>query len=154
MQIQSVLCVCTGNICRSPLAEGLIRRDARAMKVASAGIGAVVGGKMPTPAAAIAKREGLALDTHRGQQVTRPMLQSFELVLVMEAGQKDWLCAQFPESRGRVFLTSHWTGGDDIIDPYRLSDEVFETAYAEIDKGVAQWLARLQPAGTGKHGTG
>ncbi|WP_353180669.1 low molecular weight protein-tyrosine-phosphatase [Salinisphaera sp. T5B8] len=154
MQIQSVLCVCTGNICRSPLAEGLIRRDAPAMKVASAGIGAVVGGKMPEAAAAIATREGLALDAHRGQQVTRPMLQAFELVLVMEAAQKDWLCGQFPESRGRVFLTSHWTGGEDIIDPYRLSDDVFESAYAEIEKGVSAWLARLQPATAANHGAG
>ena len=154
MQIQSVLCVCTGNICRSPLAEGLVRRDAPQMQVASAGIGAVVGGKMPEPAAAIAVREGLSLEAHRGQQVTRPMLQSFELVLVMEAGQKDWLCAQYPECRGRVFLTSHWTGGADIVDPYRLSDDVFESAYAEIDKGVAAWLARLQPARAKSQGAG
>ena len=123
-----------------------MRKRAPSLRVASAGIGAVVGGKMPEAAADIAARERLDLDAHRGKQVTRPMLQQHDLVMVMEAGQKQWLVANYPESRGRVFLLSHWNGGDDIADPYRLSGEVFEQVYSEIVVGVDNWLQKIGPA--------
>lgn len=145
MQVKRILCVCTGNICRSPLAEGLIRRDAPSLEVASAGIGAVVGGRMPEAAAHIAEREGLALEAHRGQQITRPMIQAHDVVLVMEADQKNWLFAQFPEARGRVFLASHWLDGADVPDPFRQADRVFEQVYATLERCVASWLQRLAP---------
>ena len=122
-----------------------MRKRAPSLRVASAGIGAVVSGKMPEAAADIAAREGLDLDAHRGKQVTRPMLQQHDLVMVMEAGQKQWLVANYPESRGRVFLLSHWNGGDDIADPYRLSGEVFEQVYSEIVVGVDNWLQKIRP---------
>ena len=153
MQIDSVLCICTGNICRSPLAEGLFRKRAQSLRVASAGIGAVVAGTMPDAAANIATREHLDLDSHRGKQVTRPMLQQHDLVMVMEAGQKQWLVANYPESRGRVFLLTHWISGDDIADPYRLNSEVFEQVYSEIEAGVDSWVARLKPAIDGRNRT-
>lgn len=147
MQINSVLCVCTGNICRSPLAEGLFRRHAPMLRVASAGIGAVVGGEMPKAAAEIAAREKLELDAHEGQQITAEILSGHDVVLVMEAGQKDWLLARFPESRGRVFLLTHWNGGKDIVDPYRLAADVFESVYTDIQAGTEAWCARLAPKG-------
>lgn len=146
MQIESVLTICTGNICRSPLAEGLLRKHAPALRLSSAGIGAVVGGHMPEAAADIAARENLPLAEHRGKQVTRPMLQQHDVVMVMEAGQKQWIVSKYPETRGRVFLLSHWTGNADIADPYRLDAEVFERVYTQIEQGVTAWLERLQPA--------
>lgn len=148
MQINSVLTLCTGNICRSPLAEGLLRKRAPALRVSSAGIGAVVGGEMPEAAAEIAERENLPLESHRGKQVTRELLQQHDVVMVMEGGQKRWLVSNFPESRGRIFLLSHWTGNADIADPYRQSADVFERIYQQIEQSVAAWLERLKPAVT------
>ncbi|AWN17527.1 Low molecular weight protein-tyrosine-phosphatase Wzb [Salinisphaera sp. LB1] len=109
----------------------------------SAGIAAVVGGSMPEPAQEIAEREGLDLAHHSGRQLTGEMLREYELVLVMEDRQKQWVEAQFPESRGRVFMITHWRGGDDIRDPYRQSRDVFEAGYAEIAECVADWAVRL-----------
>lgn len=151
MQIKSVLCVCTGNICRSPLAEGWLRREMPSLNVSSAGIGAVQGGEMPSAAAAIAAREGLDLADHRGRQVTAGILQAHELVLVMEAGQRDWLGANFPESRGRTFVANHWADGTDIQDPYRLSPDVFEQVYGEIVNALTQWQKRLMPSAVTKN---
>lgn len=102
---------------------------------------------MPQAAANIAEREGLALSEHRGKQITREMLQQADVAIVVEAGQKQWLAGNFPESMGRIFLLSHWTGGEDIEDPYRLDDQVFERVYAHINAGVAAWLKRLRPEG-------
>lgn len=143
MKIDRILCVCTGNICRSPLAEGWLRRALPSIAVASAGIGAVEGGRMPDAAAEIAAREGLDLADHHGRQVTRHILQAHDLVLVMEAGQREWLSKNYPEARGRTFLVTHWATGADIQDPYRLSSDVFEQVYFELIAGLDQWRTRL-----------
>lgn len=145
MQVKGVLCVCTGNICRSPLAEGLFRRDMPWLTTTSAGLGAVVGGRMPEPARRIAQREGLDLDGHRGRQIDSKLLRSRELVLVMEAGQKLWLSEQFPESRDRLFIISHWRGGADVEDPFRKSADVFERIFLQIEQSVTDWASRLGP---------
>lgn len=143
MQLKSLLCVCTGNICRSPLAEGLFRRDMKGLDVDSAGIAAVVNGTMPEPAQAIAEREELDLADHAGQQLTGAILREHDLVLVMEDGQRQWIAERFPESRGRVFMMTHWRGGADIRDPYRHGRDVFESSYAEIAECVSDWVTRL-----------
>lgn len=147
MNVRSVLCVCTGNICRSPLAEGLFKRDAPNLTVSSAGIGAVVGGEMPEPAARIAERESLDLANHRGRQITSDIVRGHDVILVMEDGQKGWLTAQFPESRGRVFVASHWRGADDIADPYRQSDEYFEQIFQQLAPCIDDWIGRLAASG-------
>ena len=145
MQFQRIVCVCTGNICRSPLAAGLLKKQAPALTVSSAGIGAVVGGEMPAEAARIAQREALDLADHRGRQIDAAILRENDLVLVMESGQRAWLAKHFPESMGRVFLASHWRGGADIDDPYGQQDAFFERIFAEIQPCIKDWATRLAP---------
>lgn len=146
MQFNNILCVCTGNICRSPLAEGLLRRDAPDLTVSSAGIGAVVGGRMPAEAAAIAEREGLRLGDHRGQQLVSQHVRSADVILVMEKGQRDWVVGQFPMTRGRVFLATHWVDGEDVDDPYQHDAVFFERVFQQLEKGIQAWVAKLQTA--------
>lgn len=143
MDINSILCVCTGNICRSPLAERLLARALPATKVASAGIGAVKGAPMAPAAAAITARESLLPASHVGRQLTPDMVRQFELILVMENGQKEWIESRYPQSAGRVFMMTHWQGDDDIMDPYRLSDDVFESVYEELVSCANDWSWRL-----------
>ncbi|ROO26357.1 low molecular weight protein-tyrosine-phosphatase [Salinisphaera japonica] len=143
MSFNNILCVCTGNICRSPLAEGLLRQALPHAAVSSAGISAVGGGTMPQEAQAIADREGLALAGHRGCQITSPIVNNADVILVMEKGQRDWIVERFPQARGRVFLLSHWSDGRDTADPFRRSQEFFETIFAEINSYTAQWAQRL-----------
>ena len=146
MQFQRVVCVCTGNICRSPLAAGVLKKHVPGLTVSSAGIAAVEGGRMPDEAAAIAKHAALDLAEHRGRQITTPIVREADLILVMEKGQLDWIVSRFPETRGRVFMATHWVGGDDIADPYRQSAAFFERVYSQLDEGVRAWADRLQPS--------
>lgn len=143
MKFQKILCVCTGNICRSPLAKGLLKREAPGLTVDSAGIGAIVGGKMPAEAAVIAEREQLALQGHRGKQLTSSLAAASDIILVMEKGQQEWVTSHFPQVRGRVFLATHWTDGKDVDDPYRHNAAFFEKVYAHMAKGILSWADKL-----------
>ena len=143
MPFNNILCVCTGNICRSPLAEGLIRQALPQASVSSAGIGAVEGGSMPPHAQAIADREELPLDNHRGRQITSVIANNADVILVMEKAQRDWVCERFPQTRGKVFLLSHWSTGKDTADPFRKSQDFFEEIYVEIRNYTNMWVERL-----------
>ena len=143
MAFDNILCVCTGNICRSPLAQGLLQRALPHATVSSAGIAAVEGGPMPQEAAVIAERDGLPLANHRGRQITTPMANDAHLIIVMEKRQRDWLCNRFPQTRGRVLLLSHWSDGDDVADPFKKSQAFFDEIYDEIVCHTKAWIENL-----------
>jgi protein-tyrosine phosphatase len=82
----TILTVCTGNVCRSPLAEQLLRAglaDIPGVTVASAGTGALVGEPMPREAAELSVRYGGSPDGHRGRDLTGEQVRGADLVLGM-----------------------------------------------------------------------
>lgn len=144
MRFNKVLTVCTGNICRSPLAKGLLQKELPKLNVDSAGIAAVVGGVMPEHARVIAEREGFDLTGHCGKQCSVWVVEAADIVLVMEQGQLDWITRKFPQVRGRVFLVTHWTDQQDIADPYQHDAESYERSYAHLAAGIKAWAERLK----------
>jgi len=141
--MKRILVLCVGNICRSPMAQALLAREFPDKTVWSAGLSALVGNPADPMAVEVAAAHGLDLSAHRAQQVTGWMSQVAELILVMEQGHKSELEQKFPLVRGRVFRLGE-LGKFDIADPYRQSKASFETAYADIERGVAQWAPRIR----------
>lgn len=144
--MKQILTLCIGNICRSPVAEALLARQFPDKTIWSAGISALVGQPADPFAVEVAAQQSLNLSTHRAQQLAGWMCQAADLILVMELGHKTWLEQRYPLVRGKVFRLGE-QGKFDIDDPYRQSKAIFETAYARIAQGVADWTPRIQQLG-------
>lgn len=142
--IGSVLVVCTGNICRSPIGEGLLKLKAPRLEVASAGVGAMVGWPADPLAIEVMADQGHSIDAHRARQLTRPLLSGFDLVLTLDHHHSDWINGRYPEFRGKVHKLLRWRENADVPDPYRLPKAAFEESYRLIEQGVEDWLGKLK----------
>lgn len=140
-----VCTVCTGNICRSPMAEAWLAHRAgdRLTQVFSAGIGALVDHPADDHAIKVMAARDIDLSAHRARQATAELMATADLVLAMDGTHLDWLTRRFPQMRGRTFKLLHWRDGADIPDPYRLPEAAFEHAFELVAQGVDDWLERI-----------
>lgn len=141
--MKKLLVVCEGNICRSPMAEGLLRTRLPGWRVGSAGLNAVIGAPADPIAIGLLKDRGISIESHRAVQITRKMCLDCDMVLVMERDQRRRLEDMYPEACGRVFRIAEFADAD-VPDPYRQSEKAFRHALMIIDEGVTRWLQRIQ----------
>jgi len=143
----SILTVCTGNICRSPAAEHLLRRRLQAAgwegRVTSAGLDAMVGHPADETTVAMLEARGIDVSGHRARQLTVDSLRRADLVLVMERQHRDHIVAIDPTARGETFLLCHWTDAE-VPDPYRRGDEAHASAIRLIDEGLEAWQQKMR----------
>ncbi|HUS24768.1 MAG TPA: low molecular weight protein-tyrosine-phosphatase [Candidatus Binatia bacterium] len=140
-----ILILCTGNICRSPMAAALLRERLYAYEdvdIWSAGTGALVGYPADPMAVEVAAQHGFDLTPHRARQASSSMLLTADLVLTMTREHSDWVHARVPQMRGRVQLLGRWRDLE-IPDPYQRPREAFLGVFEQIDDCVADWLPRL-----------
>ena len=140
---RSVLVVCVGNICRSPLGEAVLARALPGLRLSSAGLAAVVGHGADADAARAAAEVGLDLSGHVARQLTAEIGAAQDLILVMEPGHRAEIFRRFPALSGRVMLFDHWTGGQGIADPFRRDLAVHRATRDRILAAAEPWIARL-----------
>ena len=146
--VKSILVVCVGNICRSPVGEAILNKlldsDNGEINVSSAGLGALVGHKIDSTMSSAAKHRDLNFDKHRAQQINKDIIDTSDLILVMEAGHRIAIMKKFPEASGRIMLFSKWVGGMDIKDPYRLERDYHLAICNEIFDAADAWSTKLK----------
>ncbi|MEX0549642.1 protein tyrosine phosphatase [Raoultella terrigena] len=139
----SILVVCTGNICRSPIGERLLRNALPNKKIDSAGTGALVDHEADSSAIRVAINNNLSLEGHKGQQFTSALGRQYDLILAMERTHIEQICRIAPEARGKTMLFGHWLEQREIPDPYRKSEEAFVSVYQLIEQAAERWAEKL-----------
>lgn len=139
--MRSILVVCVGNICRSPMAEALLRAQLPDLAIASAGIGALIGRAADVMAQDLMQERGLDISAHRAQQVTKLLCQRADLILVMDQEQRVFIERNYPFMRGRVFQLVRNSA---IPDPYRGTMSQFKDSLALIERGISMWVERIK----------
>ena len=141
LKFNSILVVCTGNICRSPIGERLLRKRLPGVKVKSAGVHGLV--KHPADATAVAANHGVSLEGHAGRKLTAEMARNYDLILAMESEHIAQVTAIAPEVRGKTMLFGQWLEQKEIPDPYRKSQDAFEHVYGMLERASQEWAKRL-----------
>lgn len=147
---RTLLVICHGNICRSPVAAGLLRRELAGdgISVESAGL---IGFNRPSPpeALAAALRHGLELADHRSKLLTAQLARTVDLLVVMEVSQQRYIAERFGRTVDILIL------GDldplpvdtrTIRDPVTDGPEVFEQVYERIARCTRELASILTPA--------
>lgn len=143
---KQILVVCVGNVCRSPMAAGLLQyklaEKGKDIVVDSAGLGALVGEAAMPEAQEICKRAGIDISAHRAKQLTVEMLFAADLILTMEYGHKQAIERMSPLVRGKVFLLGKWSDFE-IYDPFQQSFGAFEHVWELILRGWQEWQEKI-----------
>lgn len=149
LPVSTILVLCKGNICRSPLAhvylESAVRKAGLPIVVKSAGIETTPGKPAHDHAKTVARTNGLSLETHQTTSLYEELVKHAELVLVMEVSQKDRVLRLYPEAKGKVFVLGQFCrrGALDIDDPYSGPLEDFTICYGRIVESCDRIVAML-----------
>jgi glycine hydroxymethyltransferase len=149
-----VLFVCTGNTCRSPMAEGFFREISRndpAITCASAGIGAA-GGQSPSRNAILAMEEiPIEIQNHRSKPVTAELVNQADFILVMTYSHLDSMLLLHPQASDKIFLLREFMPPNDrssreIMDPFGQSLETYRACRNQIREAIKPLYILLKEA--------
>lgn len=148
--LKHVLFVCTGNTCRSPLAEGLLRKalgNRRDFVVSSAGVSASQGTPASRETLTILKRRSAALENFKSRPVTEAVLSAATHVFAMTEGHLAALEHRFPQHAEKFFLLREFSGitdkrhGIDVPDPIGMGLAAYEEVAKVFDAAIPSIIA-------------
>jgi len=138
MRIQNILVVCIGNICRSPMAEYLLKANHPELKIESAGLSAMVGHAADNKAIHCMDQLNIDMRAHVAKQITAELIKKSDLILVMSSNQKKHLEEKWPFAKGKIFRLGHWRD-QNVPDPYQHDQIFFDQTCHNIQKYVSDW---------------
>ncbi len=151
-RMKTILFVCTGNVCRSPMAEGLLRHTTRGrgdFRILSAGVGAI-DGQPPSSHATRALRElGVDISGQRSRMLTADVVQQADYIFGMTHGHVDAITLLYPQAAEKTFLLREFDDTldifeKDISDPIGGSYEVYLACRDQIEQGIASMLKFME----------
>lgn len=153
--------VCTGNTCRSPMGEAMLRKhiaekigcpidelDQHGISIMSAGISAMSGGRAAAQAIEVMGQLGLDISGHSSQPVTDRLIKFADVVFAMTASHRDAILAHWPEAAPRTHLICR--DGSDVYDPIGMSVDVYRSTAEQISDNLKQWVNEHDVSSFGK----
>ena len=138
MKIQNILVVCVGNICRSPMAEYLLKQEHPNLHVESAGISGLVGHPADDKAQLCMLKLNIDMSAHTAKKLNAELIKKADLILVMSNNQQRHLEQTWPFAKGKVFRLGHWQNKN-ISDPYQHDQKIFDDTCELIQQCVTDW---------------
>ncbi len=146
-----ILFVCTANICRSPMAEGLLRRKleqeglSKSYEVRSAGLWAMDGRPASPYAIRVMAERGIDISGHKAHSLDLKDIEEADLILTMESDQAESLRLEFPEHRQKIFMLSEMVGRRyDVFDPYGGPLTEYRLCAAELEELIEEGFPRIK----------
>jgi len=153
-EIGHILVVCTGNICRSPMAEGLLKHafasqdeSLRSLKVVSAGVSARNGDPVSENAVVALKKTGIDISGHRSRYLTQEMLDRALAVFGMTESHRSMIRLKAVPAPRRLHLFREFLpapAGHEIVDPYGGPLKAYETARDEMVEAIPSLMEFLR----------
>ena len=150
-----IVIVCTGNTCRSPMAEALLRRlvaerldckpeelEGRGVVIASAGISAAPGGVAAPEAIEIMRQRGLDLSRHESQPLSEKLVRHADVILALTGTHRQAIIRRWPEAAARTLVVR--PDGGDIEDPIGGPAEVYSQCAAQIEEALSQRVETME----------
>jgi protein-tyrosine-phosphatase len=153
-----VLFVCTGNTCRSPMAEGLFRKAIEGrddFEVGSAGVAAYKGSNASPETLGILKKRGASLDGFKSRPVSDALLKQATHVFAMTEGHLAMLEARFPDHADKFYLVREFSGisdkrqGIDVPDPIGMGMAAYEEVAKVLEAAIPKIIAYVD-SGAGR----
>lgn len=145
IKTKTILFVCTGNSCRSVMAEALLKKifkDRNDIEVISAGTSAFVGMSPTAETKAVLFKEGIDVSNHNAQKVSEEMLKRADLILVMEKVHEEHILGKLPMVKNRMYLLKEFAKMSDsdlnIYDPIGMSAEVYQDCFNTIKDALSR----------------
>lgn len=146
----NILFVCTGNTCRSPMAEALFNHLCKSgdFQVRSAGIFATDGQNISDHAKKVLEEKGISVD-HQAAKLKEEDIHWATYVLTMTENHKDAVCQVFPKAVDKTFTISEFAVGEDgeqydIMDPFGGSVEMYRKTRDELEQIISKIIKKLE----------